>query len=520
MRLSKKTFCYSIIIALILVVFIILYFAFMLPSLYVEHMAQENLDSIAAVQRGYIENRSYENLIVKNPTGSATLELPLSGNKLFFTGKAFRMEMEVQDEQLLEMLEQLRNSFLDFDNTGEAELPDLDWEGLKNKLFSENQLGTGDMFSIKLDASEEVEGVREGAVKMHMISNSLFVFEGGITDGDNDYTSYIAFSQTDNALIFSFLPVMTPQMTEIRPIVLQSLPMITAVVLLLVLVASQIFSKKIVNPIICLANYAEEVKMAGGMEIKPLPIRKTDEIGELGNTLNELYARLQQQYRELEQKNQTLSRENKRQEVFLRASSHQLKTPVTAALLLIEGMIGEIGKYKNTKAYLPEVKKQLHSMQNIVEDILYLNHCADHIQTETVDAEQLMEEILQNYRVQIEERGLHIQKSGNLHPVLTDHEIMKNILDNLLSNAVTYTPDNQQIDILMKGKQLDILNWGGGIEAGLLPNIYQPFVSSNTSQKGRGLGLYIASYYAEILGCDLKIQNVPEGVLASLTFPS
>ncbi len=74
-----------------------------------------------------------------------------------------------------------------------------------------------------------------------------------------------------------------------------------------------------------------------------------------------------------------LEEENERQEVFLRASSHQLKTPVAAAPLLVEGMMNEVGKYKDTKRYLPEVKKQLMAIRRIVEDILYLNHCVGNI---------------------------------------------------------------------------------------------------------------------------------------------
>ena len=68
--------------------------------------------------------------------------------------------------------------------------------------------------------------------------------------------------------------------------------MITAVVFLIVLIASQMFSRRIVNPIIRLAGYAEEVKEAGYAELEPFVIHEKDEIGELGTVLNELYERL------------------------------------------------------------------------------------------------------------------------------------------------------------------------------------------------------------------------------------
>lgn len=519
MRLSKKTFCYSISMALVLVIFVALYFAFMLPSLYVRQMEQNNLDSIVEVQKGYIKDRSYEDLVVKNPTGSATIEIPLSGNKMYIAGKAFRIEIEIKDAEVQDMINELRELLIDIeDNSEELEFPDIDIDLLKEKIFPDNHIGAENLATINIFTSEEVDNVKESKAKTHRISDSLYVFEGGITDGDNEYSSYIAFSETKDAIVFSFLSVVTPGMKEIRPIVLESLPMIIAVVLFLVLVFSQVFARKIVNPIIRLADYAEEVKIAGNLEISPLPINEKDEIGELGDTLNELYTLLRQQYHELEQKNQKLASENKRQEVFLRASSHQLKTPITAALLLAEGMMDEVGKYKDTKIYLPEVKKQLQSMRKIVEDILYLNHCTENIQKEYVDMEQLINEVVGDYYVQIKQNKLHIENKGSMSLVLTDREITKKILDNVICNAVCYTPRESKIEIHMESEKLLILNRGGVIEVELLPHIYQPFVSSNTNQKGRGLGLYIASYYAEVLGVKLGIENTDEGVVVTVVF--
>jgi signal transduction histidine kinase len=149
---------------------------------------------------------------------------------------------------------------------------------------------------------------------------------------------------------------MSPRIEEIRPVIFQSLPMIIAVALLLVLVSSQIFSSLIIQPVIKLANHAEYMKNAENLKLEPIPVTGQDEISSLGESLNGLYQKIQESYQELEDKNRLLADENKRQEVFLRASSHQLKTPLAAALLLVQGMMNEVGKYKDVKSYLPQVK--------------------------------------------------------------------------------------------------------------------------------------------------------------------
>ena len=80
-------------------------------------------------------------------------------------------------------------------------------------------------------------------------------------------------------------------------------------------------------------------------------------------------------------------------------------------------------------------------------------------------------------------------------------------------------PAGNLIQVTLEEKCLKIFNHGGHIEESLLPDIYEPFVSSDVQKKGRGLGLYILSYYAQILGCDVKIVNESGGVLAILRIP-
>ena len=92
----------------------------------------------------------------------------------------------------------------------------------------------------------------------------------------------------------------------------------------------------------------------------------------------------------LKKKNNISSDQNKRQEVFLRASSHQLKTPVAASLLLVEGMIDEVGKYKDTKEYLPKVKIQLESMRKIIDELLDASKKQEEIRRNNIRIELLL----------------------------------------------------------------------------------------------------------------------------------
>ncbi|MGB4661232.1 MAG: HAMP domain-containing sensor histidine kinase, partial [Mobilitalea sp.] len=260
------------------------------------------------------------------------------------------------------------------------------------------------------------------------------------------------------------------------------------------------------------------MKESKNLKLEPIIITGHDEISSLGESLNKLYQRIQENYQELEIKNQCLAEENKRQEVFLRASSHQLKTPITAALLLVQGMISEVGKYKEVKIYLPQVKQQLQSMQKIVEDILYLNVCTQNLQMELLFVPELMEECMNSYHVQMEEKSLSIATEGWMQKLTTDRELLKIILDNLLSNAIYFTPEGGRIQISYEDYKLVIINYGITIEEELLPHIFDPFVTSVNKNKAHGLGLYVVSYYAKFIHCQVKIQNIDNGVMAELFF--
>jgi len=518
MNLSKKTLLYSTVISMIIVSLIVGYFILMLPSLYVDYMQERNYDSIVALQKGYMKGGNYDNLEVINPTGTVTVEIPFTGDSFFIAGKFFRITIDLQDKELKVLLAKIRYYAKHTDEIDDISKDKFDFSMLQEKLFLNQKLWENYPMKFKFESKKNGGVFKETSSKLHVLSDDLVIYETNVSDGQNYYTTYVAMGTTENEIIISSLPLMTPRIEEIKPVILQSLPMIMAVAFLLVLVSSQVFSKLIVKPIIRLTNHAAYVKETKNFDIEPLAVTGHDEISILGENLNELYQRLQENYNDQEVKNQYLTEEYKRQEVFLRASSHQLKTPITAALLLVQGMLNEVGKYKNVKEYLPQVKIQLQSMQKIVEDILYLNHCSNNIDMESYSLEQMVTECMSSYRVQIEEKSLRIIKEGQMTQVETDSELMKKVLDNLLSNAINYTPEGNKIQIVFEKNKLCIKNYGVTIDAELLPHIFEPFVTSNNRNKGHGLGLYVVAYYAQFLGCQVKIHNFDGGVKTELIF--
>lgn len=486
-KLEHKNLSYSLILAGCLLLFLVSYFIYMLPSLYVDYLMDENLKTIREQHRTFVNTGSYENIRVKNPTACFSIRIPDQGDTIFLAGKLFSVQFALTDSRLRELLHRFQASSFDFSgfsgDTNDEYSTDMqqsleEWIAAFRESFSGSNPLPVEIQSLQFQETDTL--YQNEYFRYHSVSDQMFILETGVEDAYNSYINYIAMEKTEDSLVLSFLPVMTPDINEIRPVILQSLPFLIATVLLAVLFFSRIYRRGIIVP-------AQRL--------------------------------IQKSYEELEQKNQKLEKENTRQEVFLRASSHQLKTPVSAALLLTDGMIGSVGKYADRDLYLPEVKKQLLSMRKIIEDILYRNRLKAQIQMQETDLNALIHSCLQSYRVILSSRQLSLDCGpDSVQKVFTDKRIASLILDNLLSNAINYTPAGENIEIRTFPGIIQIQNFGTHIPEDLLPHIFEPFVSGNHDSGGHGLGLYLASYYAAAANASLSVTNEGESVLAILRF--
>ena len=483
MKLSQKNLFYTILITAVLSILVVGYFVFMLPSLYVSYMQDKNYDIICNQHNRYLKERSYENITVRNP-GSMTMELGFDEEDLLITGKAFQFKVKPDTAEakalFADIKDYVKKQLDDFGNgdNKEFKLSKKDFDK-KVKDWSEQAKSMMDWqqdlpIQVRAQLTDQGKNLyRNEFSKIHVLSKDTLIIESGIQDGENHYSNYMGVTYRDNRLVVSYYAAMTPQMNEVRPIVLHSLPMLLCVIVLFAMIVSSLYSRGIVNPILELVREKEAEK-----------------------------------YKELEIQNQ-------RQEVFLKASSHQLKTPISAAMLLVDGMSNEIGKYQDTKTYLPEVKKQLLSMKTIVEEILSLSRQEGNLSRDLFLVNDQINQMIQSNQAFLLEKNIKIHWNPTEEvKVHTDGIIFYKMLDNLFSNAIRYTKKGGWIRITLSESKIMIENGPAHIEEALLNNIFEPFVSSNGS--GHGLGLYIVAYYASLLKTDVQIYNQESGVCACL----
>ncbi len=487
-KMAQKNLFYSVLLAAVMLTFLVGYFTLMLPSLYVAYMKEQDLESIKLQHRAFVETGTYDGVQVKNPTACASWKIPFKGDSIDLTTKLISLRITAHDNSIKELLKELQNSVQNYENMDSfREYQTIfqdkmsDWQRELTKIYQTKvQLPV----SVDILSKQDTDNLYYGeSITMHTDNGRSVIMEFNISDDQNQYTNYLAMEQVKDGIAFTVLPVVTPQMGEIKPIVLQSLPMLGAVILALVFIFSKIYSNGIVSPAL--------------------------------STIEDLYMQVQSNYEKLKAANQALLEENERQEMFLRSCSHQLKTPITAALLLTDGMIQQVGKYKDTKTYLPKVKQQLLWMQKMTAEILSLNQEGGNARCCLYE---FIQSLLAPYRIKAEEKNLQILLEKDMDVYIeTDLQLLSKILDNLLSNAVHYSPVSSCIQIVFHSQRIFIRNEHASIPDELLPHIFEPFVSGGQKNSSHGLGLYIAAYCAKRIGATLTIQNKNGGVEAELS---
>ena len=108
MRLGQKNLWYSMTLAGFMLLFLVGYFIYMLPSLYVDYVMEQNLKSIRRQHEAYVEQGSYQGVSVRNCTACISLEIPGEGDYILVTGKAFCVELKSGDERLTRILDSCR----------------------------------------------------------------------------------------------------------------------------------------------------------------------------------------------------------------------------------------------------------------------------------------------------------------------------------------------------------------------------------------------------------------------------
>ncbi|MFR1853198.1 MAG: sensor histidine kinase [Beduini sp.] len=262
---------------------------------------------------------------------------------------------------------------------------------------------------------------------------------------------------------------------------------------------------------------------------------RNDEIGVLSDNLDDLSNQLSSALEDLKIANKKLKEDvekekqlEQQQLSFFSAVSHELKTPITILKGQLQGMIYNVGGYKDRDKYLQKSYQVTERMENLVQEILSIskmkNSTFDLSLNKTDMAQLLYSCINENNELAIQHNIEIIEQIDNSIFVNVDSSLMKKALNNIIHNAIVYSPDENVVQIKLHKIQdkiiLDIENTGAHIDEHEISELFLPFTrhekSRNRNTGGSGLGLYLVKMILDLHKMPFTMKNTKRGILFSI----
>ncbi|SFM17169.1 two-component system histidine kinase PnpS [Salibacterium qingdaonense] len=219
---------------------------------------------------------------------------------------------------------------------------------------------------------------------------------------------------------------------------------------------------------------------------------------------------------------------------FVANVSHELKTPVTSLKGFTETLLdGAMEDETARKQFLDIIWKEGDRLQGLISDLLELSHIEQEffqLNWQEVDVTRTFDEVMELLYPSVQGRGLKLNSHKEDGLIMEgDTARIKQILINLMNNAIAYTPENGTIRAEVKQKQDSIVfivaDSGIGISKEEWPRIFERFyrVDKDRSRNsgGTGLGLAIVKHLVEAHHGSIDVESAKnKGTIFTITFPA
>jgi signal transduction histidine kinase/putative methionine-R-sulfoxide reductase with GAF domain len=240
-------------------------------------------------------------------------------------------------------------------------------------------------------------------------------------------------------------------------------------------------------------------------------------------------------FREIEDKSRQLETASRHKSEFLANMSHELRTPLNAIIgfseVLGERMFGEINdKQAEYVADILESGRHLLALINDILDLSKIEAGRMELEPSEFHLPTAIDNTLTLLRERAQRRGIALASDidTQLGTVRADERKVKQVLLNLLSNALKFTPEGGRVDVRARTRdgvrEISVVDTGVGIAPEDLDAVFEEFRQVGASKKkaeGTGLGLAISRKFIELHGGRLWVESEPgRGATFTFTLPA
>lgn len=257
--------------------------------------------------------------------------------------------------------------------------------------------------------------------------------------------------------------------------------------------------------------------------------------------LKEQHAQLEKNIQELEflttklnDTNQQLESLNEEKNEFLGIAAHDLKNPINIISMSVELILSDPEmQTEEQQQLLKDVSHSCDRMTKLLGDLLDINRIENkkmRIDLEPCDIEELVLSMLEYYQIQAQKKQIqiHYHSEQEAPTILVDHALLMQVMENLVSNAIKFSPQNKKIIISVgtsaKEGWIRIQDEGPGFTEADKKKIFQKFSRLSAKPTGNenstGLGLSIVKRLVEAMDGTISLETAPHtGACFTLHFP-
>jgi signal transduction histidine kinase len=211
---------------------------------------------------------------------------------------------------------------------------------------------------------------------------------------------------------------------------------------------------------------------------------------------------------------------NRLKDEFLSAASHELRTPLNAILGWVKILLkGRLDQVKSVQA-LETVERNTTILSRLIDDLLDISRIVSgklQIDSELISLTPVIEAAADMIRPAADAKG--IQLCLTLKPaadqIMGDPTRLQQVLWNLLSNSVKFTPPGGRVDVMLdqvgSNARITVRDTGMGISPEFLPYVFDRFRQESTKSGGMGLGMAITKNLVELHGGAIEVYSAGEG---------
>ncbi len=301
-----------------------------------------------------------------------------------------------------------------------------------------------------------------------------------------------------------------------------SLSVIAAALVFLLLTALLLFYK-FTRPLVNLKREVLAFEQSGFQQLPLHHDHNSDDLPQQGDELQQLRGSCYRMSQKIVDQIQYLQKHDQLRREFLAHVSHDLRTPLAGMRAYLETLQLKDQQLSDTerKDFLSKAlltNKQLTGMIDELFEMARLEHGQVEIHPDTIVISDLLSDIYASLSGLANNKGVHLEVNmeDEASMVFADVARLERVLQNLIGNAITYTPVGGTVTIRVRKAEhrytlLSVEDTGQGIAADELPYVFEPYFRSTNGKKayheGNGLGLAIAARLLALHHVELKVDS-------------